>query len=68
MQVPDLEFIANLQRFALLFSFLVGIAIIVAAIALCFIANHTASIRDELLKIRVDAEITSQRRREVKSS
>ena len=31
----------------------VGFAIIVGAAALCFIARHTASIRDDLFRIRV---------------
>jgi hypothetical protein len=62
MQTSDMEFMLNLQKFALLFGFLVGLAFIVAAVALCFIANHTATIRDELLKLRVNAEINAQRR------
>ena len=51
----------NLQKFALLFGFLVGFAIIVAAVALCLIAANTAAIRKELLKLRVNAEMASER-------
>jgi hypothetical protein len=61
MQSSDMEFLLNLQKFALGFGFLVGLAIIVAAVALCFIAMHTAAIRDELLKLRVNAEMVSER-------
>ena len=62
MNASDMEFMLNLQKFALLFGFAVGLAIIVAAIALCFVACHTASIRDELLRLRINAEIRAQRR------
>ncbi len=61
MQPSDMEFMLNLQKFALMFTFLVGFAIIVGAAALCFIATHTAAIRDELLKLRVNAEMVSER-------
>jgi ABC-type nickel/cobalt efflux system permease component RcnA len=66
MQTSDMEFFLNLQKFAILFSFAVGLAIIVAAIALCFVAIHTASIRDELLRLRVQAEMDFDRRVEKK--
>jgi hypothetical protein len=61
MQSSDMEFLLNLQKFALLLGLAVGVAIIVAAITLCFIATHTAAIRNELLKLRVNAEIASAR-------
>lgn len=63
MQSSDMEFLINLQKFLLAFGFLVGLAIIVAAVALCFIAMHTATIRDEILKLRVNAEMASERPR-----
>jgi len=66
MQMQDMEFMLNLQKFALIFSIAVGLAIIVAAVALCFIASHTAVIRDELFKLRIEAEIDSQRTKEHK--
>jgi hypothetical protein len=53
----------NLQRFALLFSFAVEFAIIVAAVALRFIASHTAALRNELLKLRVSSEMATERKR-----
>jgi hypothetical protein len=56
-----MELLLNLQKFGLLLGIADGIAIIVAAIALCFIAIHTAAIRNELLKLRVNAEISSER-------
>ena len=62
MQPSDMEFLINLQKFALLFTFVVGFAIIVGAAALCFIAGHTASIRNELLRLRIQIEVDSERR------
>ncbi len=61
MQTSDLELMLNLQRLALLLWFLVDLAIIVGVSALCFIAGHTASIRSELLKLRINAEMASER-------
>jgi hypothetical protein len=49
-----MEFYLDLKKALMLFGFLVGLAIIVAAIALAFIAVHTATIRRELLKMRVN--------------
>ena len=62
MQMQDMEFMLNLQKLALIFSLLVGIAIIIAAVALCFIATHTAAIRNEFLKLRIAFEMHSQRK------
>jgi hypothetical protein len=61
MQPSELDFILNLQKIALVLGFVVALAIIVAAIALCFIGVHTAAIRKELLKLRINAEIASER-------
>ena len=59
--MQDMELLINLQKFLMLFGFAVGLAIIVAAVALCFIATHTAAIRQELLKLRINAQMTSER-------
>ena len=61
MQTSDIEFLINLQKFLFLFGILVGAAIIVGGIALCFIATHTAAIRNELLKLRVNNEMVADR-------
>jgi hypothetical protein len=61
MQPQDMEFYFNLQKILFLLGLLDTVAIIAAGIALCFIATHTAAIRNELLKLRVNAEITSER-------
>jgi ABC-type nickel/cobalt efflux system permease component RcnA len=66
MQMQDMEFMLNLQKFALVFSIVVGLAIIVGAVALCFIASHTAAIRDEVFKMRIEAEMNSHRTKEHK--
>jgi hypothetical protein len=61
MQSSDLEFLLALQKIGLVLGLAVSVAIIAAAIALCFIAVHIAAIRSELLRLRVNAEMASER-------
>lgn len=59
--MQDMELLINLQKFLMLFGFAVGLAIIVAAVALCFIAIHTSTISQELLKLRINTQMASER-------